>query len=185
LLFPAAEVQYIPASKNTFVAPAIPIRTGDIVLRNGKGWISDFFRNTSRLKKEYSHAGIIMVEGKEIMVAHMIGDGVTSGFRKESLAKFCSSEKNSAYAVFRYEELSEKEQLIRDFLTQTGSRKIPFDDRFDLSTDSAMYCTELVYEACKAAGYTLNHSGYKGRDFISLDDLYTRNQATLIIEHHY
>ena len=59
-------------------------QTGDIVLRNGKGFISDLFRNTSKREKKYSHAGIIVIENNQPYVYHMLGNPGGGGeFRRK------------------------------------------------------------------------------------------------------
>ena len=167
------------------VNSSVKLHSGDIVLRNGKGLISELFRNTSRLKKEYSHAGIILIEEKDTLVAHMMGDGLTSGLRTESLSSFCSSDKNISYAVYRYDLKPSQEQSITNFVHIIKASQIPFDDRFNLDSDSALYCTELIFKSLSTAGYKLQCSDLRGEKYLSIDDLYVRNKAELIFEHHY
>ncbi len=171
--------------KIEFVSTPVKLKTGDIVLRSGRGWISDFFRNTSHSKKEYSHAGIIIAGEHDTLVAHMIGGEISSGFRKETLASFCSVKKNKAYAIYRYDFLSGHEKQLEEYLDNSKRLNLIFDERFDLETDSALYCTELIYKMIQSAGFKLNHSTYNGVPFIGIDDLYVRNQANLLFENKY
>ena len=54
-----------PARSSLPVFMTRSIHTGDIVLRRGKGLISDKFRRMSLQDKSYSHSGIIVKEGNE------------------------------------------------------------------------------------------------------------------------
>lgn len=173
------------AQELKFEMPVIAFRTGDVVLRNGKGFISGFFRNTSLQKKEYSHAGILIKEGTETYVVHMIGDGIASGLKKETFADFCSVENNTDFAVYRYALLPQQFHKICSFIQKTEAAHIPFDDHFDLATDSALYCTELILKSFSAAGYHLESSEMNGKKYLAIDDLYVRNKTDLIFEYHY
>lgn len=176
---------FIQEEVNPPVTYPVKLKTGDIVLRNGKGWISDFFRNTSALKKEYSHAGIVIANEHDTLVVHMIGGEISSGFRKETLASFCSSKKNTAYAIYRYEFLSGYEKQLEEYLEEIERKHIAFDEQFDLNTDSAMYCSELVCKMVKDAGFDFRQSSHNGVPFIGIDDLYVRNQANLLFKNQY
>ena len=171
--------------KNPPVSCPVKLKTGDIVLRNGRGWISDFFRNTSLIKKEYSHAGIIIAGEHDTLVAHMIGGEISSGYRKETLASFCSDKKNSAYSIYRYDFLSGHEKQLEKYHEQAEEQSVKFDERFDLETDSAMYCTELIYKMTESTGYKLNHSVHNGVPFIGIDTSMLRTRASLLFQKQY
>ncbi|HKR06294.1 MAG TPA: YiiX/YebB-like N1pC/P60 family cysteine hydrolase [Bacteroidia bacterium] len=180
------------------------IQSGDIILRNGKGFISDVFRQFSLKDKSYSHAGIISVEQDKIFVYHIIGgenrmaevrgqkpeDEIMNGelLRKELLEAFCNSKENNAYAIYRY-DLSKKakENIITNLHSMYG-KKIVFDSHFDLATDTALYCSELVYKAVTAAAADKNYiplTIINGNKYIAPDNLYLNPHAALIYSYTY
>ena len=95
---------------NSFQPGAVRLQTGDVILRRGKGFISEVFRKSSRYDQHYSHAGVVEVTNQGIYVIHVIGEpGTTvSNLRKERMSDFCSSNENLEYAVYRYSFLSGK-----------------------------------------------------------------------------
>ncbi|MEP7168319.1 MAG: YiiX/YebB-like N1pC/P60 family cysteine hydrolase [Bacteroidota bacterium] len=180
------------------------IQTGDIVLRNGKGFISDVFRQFSLKDKSYSHAGIISIEDDKIFVYHILQGmeqksevsgqkskdaGINESYlRKELLESFCNSNNNSAYAIYRYDLSKNAKEKIIDKLESFSKKKIIFDSHFDLDTDSAMYCTELVYKAIEAASeneHYLPYSIVEGNKYIAPDNLYLNPHAALIYSRDY
>ncbi len=54
--------------------------------------------------------------------------------------------------------------------------KLKYDSRFDLATDSAMYCTEYVYKVLVRAigknNILISSSMLSGRTYIACDDIY-------------
>lgn len=170
-------------NSNKFILPSQQIHTGDIVLRNGKGFISDIFRNCSQTDPQYSHAGVAEVTSNGIYVYHILGSevGHHSGLKKEKLNDFCNSKINSSYAVYRYPFLSGKQILIKQYLEQVTNQKIKFDEGFDLNSDSTLYCTEMIYNMCREiASTTLPVTVFRNNRFVAPDNLYINNFSILI-----
>ena len=160
-------------------------QSGDIILRNGKGFISDVFRQFSLEDKKYSHAGIINVEENKIFVYHILGGETKKRMqiRKELLDYFCTPEDNNSFAVYRYDLSGEEKKSMLKNLQLLASKKIVFDPHFDLATDSAMYCTELVYKVVEAAAHTKKYLPYtfaSGNKYIAPDNLYMNPHSKLI-----
>jgi len=62
------------------------LQPGDVILRSGKGFISNVFRQFSVKDKRYSHAGIIDSENGKFYVYHILGGtSSTSGELKKNL----------------------------------------------------------------------------------------------------
>lgn len=171
----------------SFVMPGV-LHTGDIVLRNGKGFISEMFRKTSRHDRKYSHAGIIRVTPSGILVMHIIGENGSekNNLKIQTLEDFCSSTSNFGYAVYRYPFLKGLDSEVAVYLKQLSKDKLTFDDHFDLDSDNEQYCSELIYKMCLTIGKTeLATSAIDGLKFVGLDDLYFNNTAILVSQQSY
>jgi len=180
----------MPATKrvNAFQKPTIPIKTGDVVFRSGKGFISDMFRKTSKNQQRFSHAGIAVVEHGNIFVYHMLGTPEKSqnALRKDKLADFCNSNENIEYAVYRFQELNGKETRVNDYIKPLEIKKLIFDEHFDFKSDDAMYCTEFIYKILLAScDFKLSVSVLNGNEYVPLDNLYINNHSLKITEVSY
>src|SRR5688572_7543756 len=162
------------------------VDTGDLILRNGKGLISEFFRNAS-LEKKYSHAGIASRENGTVWVYHILGTPGSKGLQKVKLEEFCNSTENSGFAIFKYKmEKREKEMLI-DYLN-TDFNHVIFDEKFNLQTDDELYCSELIYKAVNFATGNKNLipvSIFREQRYISIDNLYLNNLAKPVFTFKY
>jgi hypothetical protein len=128
--------------------PSIPdslFKSGDLIFRDGRGFISNAFRKLSRTDPRYSHAGIIHRENEKIFVYHLIGgeENKNSRMRKDLLADFCNPFQANSFGVYRSDLDGSKVDSLATNLYHKG---IIFDADFDLSTDDKMYCTELVFK---------------------------------------
>lgn len=188
LLHPKENGKVQRNSTNLFVADAGMFSTGDIVMRKGKGFISEMFRKTSQRDQQFSHAGVIEVKKTGVYVVHVIENPQDSGshLKTETLESFCSSSYNQGYAIYRYDFFSGKEKAISGYLKRLKSSGVKFDENFDLQTGSALYCTELIYKLClESTGYELKLSGYAANKYVGLDDLYLHKEARLITKQTY
>jgi len=82
------------------------LKSGDLVFRSGKGFVSTLMRNTSIKERTFSHVGLIVVKNGKPMVYHMmekIEHGKsTSGLWCERLESFCSEMENNRISIYRY-----------------------------------------------------------------------------------
>jgi hypothetical protein len=128
------------------------IENGDIVFRSGYGVDSTVAAHFSEGEKRYSHAGIAYKEGKDVYVIHSEEDEEGhNGVFKERLESFLDN--SPIWAIYRYrlDEKSRKEIVAKAI--KYLSKKIKFDNDFDLKDDRKMYCTEFIY---KVVNRTLN-----------------------------
>lgn len=174
----------------------IPLNTdtlqdGDLIVSSGKSFFSNELRQWNRRETKYSHCGIIHRDtAGSIQVYHTSGgaDGPGRHVRKDPLLLFVHPGQINGFAVFRY-GLQAGER--KAFLSQLGhyyQEKAPFDLQFDLSDDTKLYCSELVYKSLVAASgkkelIPLSHAG--GKDFVGVDDLYLNEFSTKIFEYDY
>jgi hypothetical protein len=161
--------------------------SGDIVLREGKSFVSHALRSFSQTDKHYSHAGMIVIRNGEFYVCHvMAAEGKRSDkIRLEPLASFCNKADNSSIAVYR----SGVDPLkIDSVMMDYFAKGISFDNDFDLNSDQQMYCTELVYKVLTAANGNekfINLSHGNGIDYVACDNLYLNPQTRLIYSYNY
>lgn len=161
------------------------IKNGDIVLRSGRGFISSAFKKINQKDKRYSHAGIISNESNKLFVYHMIGgeENPSKKMLREPLENFCLPQSAQEFGIYRY-DLSNKEIQQENYLVKNYYEKqLIFDTKFDLHSDSAMYCTELVYKIISSAApgkIPLSVSLAAGIEYIACDDLYMNKSCQLI-----
>ena len=165
------------------------IQSGDIVFRLGYGFISESMQKLSLKDPRYSHAGLISIEGGKPVVYHLIGgESSASVILREPLKNFCSADNAVSFAVYRT-SLDEAFKKSIDSLNRFYfSVKLPYDSRFDLATDSTMYCTEYVYKVLsKAAGkdILISSSMLTGQPYIACDDIYLNPVMKKIFSFNY
>jgi hypothetical protein len=162
------------------------VQSGDLVLRCGRGFISNAMRNFSIQEKKYSHAGIAVIENGKVFVCHMLGDEVEdsmSDFLKEPFELFCSPNGNSSFAVYRYKLSREQTTQFIKSLEELSSKIIPFDAQFDLESDEKLYCTELIYKCLQKSSNNSNYlplSRIGNRSYVAIDNLYLNNHCKKI-----
>ncbi|HEX5001922.1 MAG TPA: YiiX/YebB-like N1pC/P60 family cysteine hydrolase [Bacteroidia bacterium] len=163
---------------------------GDVVLRSGKGFISDMMRNTSMKEKRFSHAGLIIILNNEPQVVHCIASeqDPEGGIVIQPLADFVSPAENKSFAIYRYPITDNIRRQVRKSVLRYSSAHVTFDKSFDLSTDNALYCSEFVYKVLEtASGNTIGiePTRVKKGDYIGIDDLYLNTNCSLLIDSTY
>lgn len=159
------------------INPAAPdslFRSGDLIFRDGRGFISSIFRKLSLIDPRYSHAGIIHKEEDKIYVFHIIGGegNKNNHMRKDLLGNFCSPLQSNAFAVYRTDLNGKKIDSLAEYYF---SKKIEFDTDFNLESDDKMYCTELLYKVLKKVSGQDNFlplSTISGIKYPSCDNIY-------------
>ena len=131
------------------------LRAGDIVFRKGRSMASAAVVAVDR-GSPYSHVGVLIRrEGGWFVVSAMpLSRDGPSPVSIDALADFISDRDASAFAVYRVrategERLGLTAAVAAERLALSGAT---FDADFDLETDSALYCTELVWKVYLAAG---------------------------------
>lgn len=126
------------------------MRSGDLVCRLGNGYFSGIFRRFSGESERFSHIGVFHREGDSCFVIHADADelnGVGS-VRMESLAEFLRQSHDHQFYRFAVDSIRCGVDSIALGYFRQG---IPFDNRFDLTSDSSLYCTEMVAVAINRA----------------------------------
>ncbi len=159
---------------NNPVIPDTLFRSGDLIFRDGRGFISSVFRRLSLIDPRYSHAGIIHKEDGKLYVFHIIGGegSKNNQMRKDPFADFCSPLQSNAIAVYRTDLNGKRIDALAEYYF---SKKIEFDTDFNLETDDKMYCTELIYHILKKVSGQNNFlplSTISGIKYASCDNIY-------------
>lgn len=153
------------------------LKDGDLVLRTGNDFISLTLRQFSLHNKTYSHCGIVRIIQGKIYVYNAIGgeDNPDARLRRDSFEAFCNPEENSGFGVFQYDLTSMQHHRLDSLVDLYYKLRIRFDLKFDLRTDSAMYCAEFVYKAVTratkdSAFIPLSHIG--SFEYVAIDNLF-------------
>ena len=129
--------------------PVNRLKEGDIILRKGKGLISELLSKTALEDQTFSHAGIILKFGNQWMVCHAFGgeSNPVQGVQLESVNDFTNQRLADSIAVFRYKIQEEEVERLRFRCMEYVRSKVPFDSHFDINDDASLYCTEMVSKA--------------------------------------
>lgn len=122
------------------------LKEGDLILRSGTDYSSEQIKDMSKEDKSYSHGGIAHFENNQWLVYHIEPDYflVKDKVRKELIDTFLNKAHNNGFALARYELREKETQEFINYLEQQYQKKVKFDMAFNLKTDSAMYCSEMI-----------------------------------------
>lgn len=128
------------------------VENGDIVLRREEGFVSALFSTYASKAGVFSHIGIVVVDSVgEISVLHceMEETKEPSSVRIESIENFLALA--DTFAVYRLEyPLEVRDEVVNKAMVR-NARGARFDFDFNNSTDSLLYCTELIAKSINDA----------------------------------
>lgn len=130
------------------------LKNGDLILRCGRSTAS-FAVYLADTKAEFSHIGIISVENNIHYVIHAVPCN-DNFIKKEKLIDFINPNAASSYAVYR---ANCNPSILKKVVKQAQifyNNKYIFDNNYDLTTNTKLYCTELVLKAFKNGGLDLH-----------------------------
>lgn len=158
---------------------------GDVILRRGRGIISDMACEFSVHEKKYSHAGLLVRNTGHWSVLHVAGgEGAAfDGIRLEPLQQFLADSVATSFAVYRLSDDNSIRQNAIITALQYWRLHVLFDTDFDLSEDHKLYCTELIYQSYRKASsgkISLPLTTFTGVTYISLENVYCNSFAQLI-----
>ena len=128
------------------------IHNGDIILRHGYGMASDIIVKTLNEQYDISHCAIVCKDSNQINVIHSVSQSLSDfdGVQTQTLKRFITDSKENSVIVVRYKNpLYSDNSLIAERAAYYLSKKIPFDNDFDIQDSSKIYCTELIWRAIK------------------------------------
>ena len=174
-----------PQNISMIAAATAILKTGDVVLRKGRGPYSYILANLNQVDKSYSHCGIVVVEHGYPFVYHSIGgeDNPDERMRRDSAVTFFSSKYNSDIAVARYTITDGEKDRLVSVIQAFYAAKPKFDLEFDFSTDDKLYCSEFISKALDKA---MNDTSYIKKTYafsrwcVGIDALYINPHAQII-----
>ena len=130
------------------------VHTGDIVFFRGTRIRSMAVRFLDPGPGAMSHLGILIRTDSSLLVAHASPyspDNTSPRVRLEPLDTVLREGKVASMLLYRctVDSAGDKAAKWACIFAESG---LPFDTDFDLTTDTALYCTELVYRAYLRAG---------------------------------
>ena len=134
------------------------LKTGDVVFRRGGGFTSQAVLAADR-NGNYSHIGIVVEEGGEMMIVHAVPgepdfDGDVDRVKMDTPERFFSSEYASIGEICRpIDSMTAINAAVEAY--RVYKRNVLFDHDYNDADTTKMYCTELVVHAFKKAGITL------------------------------
>jgi hypothetical protein len=133
------------------------LRQGDIVFSSGRGWRADAVRVAGR--SPWSHVGLLVGDARTgwsvVHAAPPEGDS-KGGVVATPLAQFAAPANSARIAFYRYARSDKADgAAVAIIAGRMAAASVPFDGRFDLTSDRALYCTELALRAYREAGMDL------------------------------
>ncbi len=140
----------------------IPVQLcdGDIAFRRGMGVVSHAVISTNN-RGHYSHVGVVLKDsvGRWCVVHEVPYEGEKHSDDKiysQPIEEFYASDKACSGAIYRSDIDSIERAAICKYLLSQLQKETPFDHDYDLSDDSKLYCSELVWLSFLEAGIDLS-----------------------------
>ena len=165
------------------------VRSGDLILRTGRDFTSDIMRRVSKTDTTYSHCGIASWENDTLFVYHALGGewNPNEKIRRDTFAFFCNPYESRGIGIYRYLiNDSSKSYLIKS--AKNFASNVLFDNKFDLSSDDRMYCSEYVYKCLKIAtgdSLKLPTSNFNKVKYVAIDNLFINSIAKEVLRVRY
>jgi len=206
--FSSAPLQYRGAEQLMGQAKVL-LQDGDLVVRLHADPTSRFIQHFNRTDKNYSHAGMVLMENGHPVIYHIVNDNEIPDekMRKDPVEKFCDPRKILSFGVFRYNLDSAELKRLKKIIHLWYGKGIRFDPTFNYNTNDKMYCSEMISKALKQAtggriligkthlttteanlfsGYTGLPSSYtKKLSIVAIDNLYVNKFCELVEHYHY
>ena len=128
------------------------LQSGDIILRRSYGLISDIIVMNLNDTLDVSHCGIIIKEpDSSYKVIHALSKKVSNadGVQICGLEQFMADSKTETVRVFRF--LSDSQGKIAAQALRYLKQKVPFDETFDATDSTSLYCSELPVQSIRNA----------------------------------
>ncbi len=166
------------------------LKEGDIILRHGYGLVSDLIVESLREKYDISHCAILAKDslGKFIVI-HSVSSTVSDvdGVQWQYLQPFIHDSKKNTVVVVRYKgKTDEERKAIADRAKYYLTKKIPFDNSFDIFDTTEYYCNELIWKIFKDVYHTdiygekLNMGKY---EYMKFDTFLDSTKFDILINH--
>ncbi|MBO4282157.1 MAG: hypothetical protein J5873_03070 [Bacteroidales bacterium] len=135
------------------------LQSGDLVFRMGRGLESRAVVSADR-DAMFSHVGLLVREDGAWKVLHAVpGEEAETGgverIKKDPLSLYLAPDRAVAACVLRYDTAPEAlEEVVRQAF-RLYRKELPFDNKYDITDSSQMYCTEYVTYVFRFVGVEL------------------------------
>lgn len=183
-------------------------KEGDLIVRQGDDLISEQIKYINDVDKTYSHSGMILEYGGKKMVCHIAPDVQPADtIQFIPIDSFLNPRKNQKCALYRYTLTPGEIDSVKSKILELKSKNIRFDKHYDLATLGTLYCSEMLANCLNWAtkgrmqfklaktpkrmykmmmlyfkDINLTRKILETRDIITIDNLYRRSDARLIME---
>ncbi|RYY46770.1 MAG: hypothetical protein EOO06_13850 [Chitinophagaceae bacterium] len=156
---------------------AVEVKSGDIITRTGNDFTSQSLRKLCQRDQTYSHCGIASIENDSLFVYHAMGGewNPDEKLRRDYFPLFAEPYSNNGLGIYRFSLPDSTMKAIVKNAQSYYLGGLSFDMKFDLKTDSSMYCAEFVYKVIRQAGrgqIAFHHSRIGDFEFIGPDDIF-------------
>lgn len=136
----------VDAQQAALQSLVLQMKEGDLILREGTDFSSEQAKSFSVEDKTYSHAGILCKVGTDWKVIHVVPDHyhIQDKVRIERVDSFANAQDNRSIGLARYQINAAQIALLLQYLLQQHEKQVVFDGNFDLETDDAQYCSEMI-----------------------------------------
>lgn len=136
------------ASENFFIDRDFSkIENGDIILKHGKGSLSNMIAKKLNEKIPFSHCGILVRQNEYIYIIHSLAKEVSGidGVQKVGFERFTQDCLPNSMYIVRYKGDTLVRNKIADNAWKLLNNSIPFDYDLNYTDPSRMNCSEMVY----------------------------------------
>jgi uncharacterized protein YycO len=145
-------------NSSLILSKQLEMQNGDLIFRKGRSIESQIIL-LSDGNSDYSHVGIIYLKDGKPLVVHSVPEENEEEYefiKLESVEDFLNEDKAVRFAVFRLEDsMMSSTKAASEFAYNCYLNKFRFDNQYDLSSDTKLYCTELIWKAYQQAGIDL------------------------------
>lgn len=123
------------------------IKTGDIVLKRGKGRVSKMITDYLKEKVPISHCGIIIVSPDSTYIVHSVAQGYArkDGVQTILLKDFLLDCQAHYFYIVRQKKADAEREVFANKAIEFSMTNTPFDDEANNTDKKEMSCTELIY----------------------------------------
>jgi hypothetical protein len=163
------------------------IQDGDIVLRYGHGFVSDYIVKTFNEPFSISHCGIVTKSLNKLSVIHSESSSYLSeeGIQEQDFDEFVDAGHKNSVMIVRFNRCPENELYkISERAKYYLDKKIPFDYAFDPKDTEYMFCSEIIWHVFLDSfnkNIFLNQDGKT--DFNQFRNFYNPEDFNVIINH--
>jgi hypothetical protein len=162
------------------------IHDGDIVLRYGHGFVSDFIVKSFHEPFLISHCGIISKDQNSLSVIHSESSSYLSeeGIQEQDFDAFVDAGHKNSVMIVRYKHNINEASKISKRAQYYLDKKIPFDYAFDSQDTSVMFCSEIIWHVfLDVFNKNIFLNQKKETDFNQFKNFYDTANFDVIINH--